>query len=197
MEADEVDGEECLEVLIDRPLKLSVEHYEVFGPLLQVKNLQLRHDEVQVVDQKDEGHLLRVLGLTEVLLGNSLDQTCHFLLEEGQARQDHVLPGYAPVCQSIHTADEVDILRSRRVNTSGGVDAERFRNCSLHTLNVKLEHRSELRPQGHADAIVIEVEDGDLVPLLHHFFELIIQLDTEENRVYVDTAAIGRVGRSG
>ena len=37
----------------------------------------------------------------------------------------------------------------------------------LHVLDIELEHGSQFGPQGHGDTIVVEVEHGDPVTLLH------------------------------
>lgn len=55
----------------------------------------------------------------------------------------------------------------------------------LHTLNVKLEHGCELRPEGHADTIVVEVEHWNFIPLLHKLFVLLVQLDAKEDCIDV------------
>ena len=56
----------------------------------------------------------------------------------------------------------------------------------MHTVDIKLEHRGELGPQGHAHTVVIEVQHWNPVPLLHQLLKLIIELDAEENGVDVD-----------
>ena len=50
METHEVLSEQGLEILVNSLLQLAVEHDKILGSLLKVKNLQLSHDEVQIVD---------------------------------------------------------------------------------------------------------------------------------------------------
>ena len=64
----------------------------------------------------------------------------------------------------------------------------------MHTVDVQLEHGGELGPQGHAHAVVVEVQHWNPVSLLHQFLELVVELDTEEDGVDVD--ATTRAGSS-
>ena len=118
--------------------------------------------------------------------GKPLYQSCHFLFEESETWQDHVLAWDAPVSQAVYSTDKVDILGCGRVYSRSRVDAEGARLCPVHTVNVKLEHRSELWPEGHAHTIVIEVQYWNPVPLLHQLLELIIELNAKEDGVDVD-----------
>ena len=83
------------------------------------------------------------------------------------------------------------------MDPSSRVDPEGLRLRLLHTLNIDLEHGSELGPQGHADSVVVKVEYWDLVPLLHQLFEFIVQLNAEENGVDVDSATCAGTCRGG
>ena len=129
-----------------------------------------------------------------MFLSQPIDQVRHLLFEEGEARQNHVLPSDAPVCKFINSADEVDILCGHRVNTSCRVHTERPRLRTLHILNVQLEHGCEFRPEGHADTVMVEVEYWDLVSLLHQLLVLLVELDAEEDCIDIDAPA--RAGSS-
>ena len=93
-----------------------------------------------------------------------------------------------PVSQSIHPADEVYVLGSRRMDASCWIHSERLWLSSLHAFNVQLKHRSELWPQSHANSIVVEVKHRYLISLLHQLLELIVQLNAEQDGIDIDSA---------
>jgi hypothetical protein len=46
--------------------------------------------------------------------------------------------------------------------------------CSFHILNIRIEHRSQFRPQSHANSVMIEIEYRDSIPLLHESPKLFV-----------------------
>ena len=90
-------SEQGFKILVDCLLQLSVKHYQVFGTLLNIEDLQLSHDKVQVVNREDKRHFDRVFCLAEVFLSYSFKQAGHGLLKLGKPRDDHVLAGDTPV----------------------------------------------------------------------------------------------------
>lgn len=109
-----------------------------------------------------------------MLLSHPLEKAYNLLFQESEPRQDHVLARVTAVSQSVNSADEVDILCGSRVHTCGRVDSERARLSALDTFDIQLEHRGEFWPERHAHSIVVEVQNWDLVPLLHKLLELIV-----------------------
>ena len=85
---------------------------------------------------------------------------------------------------------KVDVLGCGRVHACRRVHSEGAWLGPLHRLYIQLEHRSELGPEGHAHSIVVKVQNRDLVTLLHQLFELVVELNADQNGVYVDTSAI-------
>ena len=74
------------------------------------------------------------------------------------------------------------------MHSSCRVNSERARLGTLHGLYVQLEHRCEFWPESHAHSVVVEVQNWDLVPLLHQHFELIIELNADQDGVDIDAS---------
>lgn len=56
---------------------------------------------------------------------------------------------------------------------------------TLHILNIDLEHSSAFGPKCHVYAVMVEVQNWNLISQLHYTFKLFIQLEANKDSIHI------------